>query len=338
MGLLTAELPAEILTAWDLTQVRSVSRVAGGELKEVYRLDLGDHSLALSLYRPETTPAMVASELAWVTEFAAQLPEVPRPIPTSDGARLFVEQTGRVAVLSEFIRGEHPDRMVATHRHAAAEMLAQLHEIASNIKDPQPRPCYPAWSELDWRENQWWVWSRVQRFLHDSDLNDVPDIDSAKVEERLAKGLEPLPSALLALARLDLPAIPIHNDYFEGNLLYRDGRIFGVVDWDEARLDWRAWDIGNATWSFSRASEEHRMDALNAKAFLGDYESAGGEITDDERRVLVQLIRVRLLWETLYELGKGCLGYKMDWHYLYGNLTALDGFSEEYLDSLGGLP
>lgn len=73
------------------------------------------------------------------------------------------------------------------------------------------------------------------------------------------------------------------------------------------------------------------MDAPTAKAFLADYESAGGEITDDERRVLVQLMGVRLLWETLYELGKGCLGDRMDWQYLYGNLTALDGFSQEYL-------
>lgn len=237
MGLLTAQLPAELLTAWDLTQVRSVSRVAGGELKEVFRLDLGDRSLALRLYPPETTPEMVASELAWATEFAAQMPEVPAPIPTSDGARLFVEQTGRVAVLSEFIEGAHPDRTVAAHRRAAAEMLARLHQVASKIKDPQARPCYPAWCEFDWRDNQWWAWSGVQRFLHESDLSDVPNIDSAEVEARLARGLAPLPAALLALATLDLPAIPIHNDYFESNLLYRDGRIVGIVDWDEARLD-----------------------------------------------------------------------------------------------------
>ena len=327
MGLLTAQLPADLLAAWDLTQIQSVSRVAGGELKEVFRLDLADRSLALSLYPPEATPAMVASELAWVAEFAAQMPEVPRPIPTADGAPLFVGQTGQVAVLSEFIEGEHPDRAVGAHRRAAAEMLARLHKVASNIRDPQPRPGYPAWTELDWRDNQCWSWSRVQRFLHDSDLSDVPD----RVEERVAKGLEPLPGALLALADLDLPAIPIHNDYFEGNLFCRDARIVGVVDWDEARLDWRAWEIANATWSFSRAAEEHRMDTLTAQAFLADYESAGGEITDDERRVLVQLMRVRLLWETLYELGRGCLGDQMDWQYLYGNLTALDGFSEEYL-------
>lgn len=345
MGLLTAQLPAELLAAWDLSQVQSVSRVAGGELKEVFRLDLADRSLALSLYPPKATPEIVASELAFVAEFATQMPEVPRPIPTTDGAPLFVDQTGRVAVLSEFIEGEHPDRAVAAHRRAAAQMLARLHTVASNVRDPQARPGYPAWTELDWRDNQWWAWTRVQRFLHDSDLSDVPE--PAKIEERLAKGLEPLPGALLALADLDLPAIPIHNDYFEGNLLCRDSRrdarrdgrrdarrdarIVGVVDWDEARLDWRAWEIANATWSFSRAAEEHRMDTLTAQAFLADYESAGGEITDDERRVLVQLMRVRLLWETLYELGRGCLGAQLDWQYLYGNLTALDGFSEEYL-------
>ena len=133
------------------------------------------------------------------------------------------------------------------------------------------------------------------------------------------------------MADLNLPVIPIHNDYFEDNLLYRDGRIVGVVDWDEARLDWRAWDIANATWSFSRVVGEHRMDASIARAFLADYEAAGGEVTNDERGVLLPLIRARLLWETLYELGRGCRGAMTDWEYLYGNLAALDDFSEEYL-------
>ena len=331
MGLLTAELPAELLAAWDLSTVRSAWRIEGGELKDVFRLDLGDQSLALSLYPPETTTEMVASELALVDEFVALLPEVPRPIPASDGTRFFVEPAGRVAVLTAFIEGEHPDRTVAAHCRAAAEMLARLHTAASAIENPRPRPGYPAWTALDWRDNQWWVWPRVQRLLHESDHGQVPGLNSAGLEERLERQLRSQPGELATIANLDLPAIPIHNDYFEDNLLYREGRIVGVVDWDEARLDWRAWDIANATWSFSRAVGEHRLDVSIAKEFLADYESAGGEVTGDERRVIVPLMRARLLWETLYELGRGCLGASIDWAYLYGNLTALDDFSEEYL-------
>ena len=208
-------------------------------------------------------------------------------------------------------------------------MLARLHDAAARIEAPAPRSGYPAWRDLDWWRNGWWKWRDVQRFLEQTAF-DVRGVDAVALEARLLSGLEQLPQLFAHAARMDLPELPIHNDYFEGNLLQRDGEIVGVIDWDETALDWRAWDIANATWSFSR-TDAHEIDTKIAAAFLADYANAGGSVTGDERLVLLPLIGARQLWETLYELGRACRGFSVDWDYLIGNLTALDGLAQERL-------
>ncbi|MCI0849441.1 MAG: hypothetical protein J4N26_00650, partial [Chloroflexi bacterium] len=76
-------LPPALLERWRLAgRVRSVERIAGGELKDVYRIDVegGSPSLCLRLYPPEVTLETVASELRWVDQFAEHVPEVPASI------------------------------------------------------------------------------------------------------------------------------------------------------------------------------------------------------------------------------------------------------------------
>jgi Ser/Thr protein kinase RdoA (MazF antagonist) len=209
-------------------------------------------------------------------------------------------------------------------------MLARLHKAASQIKDPSPRREYPAWRHLDWKHNRWWDLKAISRFLRQSHPELDQGLGSSALERRLVTDAEELPQSLSALADMDLPAMPIHNDYFEDNLLERDGAIVGVVDWDETALDWRALEIGNAAWSFSRM-DTHAMDLRLAREFLADYESAGGRITGDERGALLLLIRARHIGETLFELGRACRGAVVDWEYLVGNLTATDSLAKERL-------
>jgi hypothetical protein len=51
---------------------------------------------------------------------------------------------------------------------------------------------------------------------------------------------------------------------------------------------------------------------------------AGGEITPAERTAFLDLIHLRLLWETLYELAEVARGYETDWHYITTNIRSAD--------------
>ena len=312
----------------ELHDANEFARLGGGELKDVYRIDADGGPYALRIYTPDVSPEDVASELELVAPFAEPLPEVPASIPT-DGGELHATEDGRVAVLTSFVEGERPDRHNPQHRRDGAEMLARLHSVAASIETPAPRPGFPSRCELDWEHNRWWSWPEIERYLEEHDLEGLVGTNTAGLHRRLIGEVVVLPDALDQLAKRGLPAMPLHNDYWEGNLIMRDGRIVGVVDWDECAVDWRAIEVVDAACSFGRGELGYEFDPPKAREFLELYVECGGEILAEERQALLPLRKIRLVWETLYELCRACQGYSLDQPHLWGNLTSLDGIDQD---------
>ncbi len=316
------ELARSFFAHWaGLREASEFVRLGGGELKDVYRVDHEGGAYALRVYTPDVSADVVGSELALVSPFAERLPETPAPISTAGGESLAVEG-GRVAVLTRFIEGRRPDRGQPAERRAAAELLARVHEIAAGIAVPNPRAAVPAYADLDLHENRWWSWAGIEEYLSGRDIG-LAVVDSAGLRQHVSDELAALPSTLAELSSLDLPTMPIHGDFFPGNLLWHDGRIAGLIDWDECGVDWRALEVANAAIEFSHSDGIH-MDPELVRGFLRDYVAAGGEILDRERAAMLRLRNMRLLWETLYELGRACRGATLDYAYLWGNLTSLE--------------
>ncbi len=333
------ELARSFFAHWaELEHVAAVSELGGGELKDVFRVDGEGGAYALRVYTPDVAADDVASELALVSPFAERLQEALAPmLTTADGESLAVEG-GRVAVLTRFIEGRRPDRSQPEERRAAAELLARVHEIAAGIASPQPRAAVPAYAELDWRANRWWSWADIERFLEEPEREGLAGTVAAGLHRRLIGEMAVLPDALDQLAKRDLPTMPIHGDFFPGNLLWHDGRIMGLIDWDECSVDWRALEVANASIEFSRRDGVRVApvrgvpvggDQELVRAFLRDYVAAGGQILESEREAMLRLRGTRLLWETLYELGRACRGASLDYSYLWANLTSLDGVDED---------
>jgi Ser/Thr protein kinase RdoA (MazF antagonist) len=327
---MTPDLPTRFLPHWaELRDATNAARLDGGYDKDVFRIDADGEPYALRVYQREVPADAVASELALLAPFAAQLDEVPNTIPTRDGA-LFAVEGGRIAVLTPFVEGQTPDRRNPQHRRAAAETLARLHEVGASIEHSAPRPDFPARRDLDWQSNRWWSWPDVERFLDEHHLPGLADTDAAGLHRRLIGEMAVLEGTFDRPSRLGLPSMPLHNDFWEGNLVERDGRIVGIVDWDECMVDWRAIEVVDAACSFGRLDNDHELDPASACEFLALYERAGGEILPEERQAFFLLRKVRLLWETLYELGRACRGLPLDDEaYLWLNLTSLDSFGDD---------
>ena len=205
-----------------------------------------------------------------------------------------------------------------------AELLARVHDVAAGIERPQPREAVPAYANLDVHENSLWSWADIERFLEEPARAEFAGTDAAGLHRRLIGEMSVLADALDQLAKRDLPTMPIHGDFFPGNLLWHNGRIVGLIDWDECSIDWRALEVANAAIEFSRSDGIH-MDPKLVRGFLRDYVATGGEILDRERTAMLRLRQMRLLWETLYELGRACRGATLDYTYLWANFTSLDG-------------
>lgn len=72
------------------------------------------------------------------------------------------------------------------------------------------------------------------------------------------------------------PHVLTHNDYWSGNVVFRDGRLAGIVDWSAAARGPRGYDV-----SWCRLDLVLLYDESLAEVFLHAYETASGQIVVD---------------------------------------------------------
>lgn len=299
-----------------------VHRLADGYVNDLFRLDTARGPVVLKVSQASTSMAAMLCAQGWLTHIASRLPEVPAPLATPDGSTVVMDG-GRATTLLPFIDGDRPSRFRREHRIAAAHTLARIHVAAATIPDPPPRPGQPAWHHLDWRRNDGWDWDHLRAILPgaaDAPAHVVP----AVLADTLDRHIAVLPFAIKELAHRRWVTHPLHGDYWEGNLKVSDDRVVGVFDWDEARLDWRAWEVADAAWSFSVHVAHDDFDREHAREFVAAYCDAGGAVTPGERAVLVLLMRARRLWEALHGLGHWSAGDELDWDSVAASARALD--------------
>jgi Ser/Thr protein kinase RdoA (MazF antagonist) len=174
---------------------------------------------------------------------------IPAPQP------LYLDETGTVlgipGIVTRYVSGaqnESPDDPVAWAR-ALAETLVRIHTIPSDLA---PRSLL-----LDANDEAAW-------FIHSDNTPEFmqahPDGESVwKAVRRGFPRLEPVPPSL------------VHLDYWPGNILWEEGKVSAVVDWEEAAFGDPAIDVAYC-----------RMDMLIrglpqvADEFLAAYETAAG--------------------------------------------------------------
>lgn len=91
---------------------------------------------------------------------------------------------------------------------------------------------------------------------------------------------------------------PLHGDFYAGNVLVRDGRIEGLLDWDEAFLGPPERELAWAAWEWSGGLSTADLNA--AESFVYFYSLAGGPAEPIDREAIRQLVRERLRWEAEY--------------------------------------
>ncbi len=306
-------------------EVHGVRPLEGGWMNDVFGLESAVGPLVLRVLQPETTAEMTAWSHSLLDRVAPRLPTVLAPIRTPEGASM-VEVDGRLATLERFVDGRLGDRS-GRDVEPAGRALGALHRTlleAGDLADELgARPGYPSWTELDWRENRWWSWGGVDRGMVEARV-DLGVLDRA-IEEVPGE----LASVASSAAGRALVTMPIHADYHEENLLVGgDGEVAAIIDWDECRVDWRAWDVANGLWSLCRNEGSTNLMGWQARAFLESYEAASGVgVPAEERAVFALCVRATRLYEALWGLGEMQRGHA-GWDYLQQNIAAIAGIGE----------
>jgi Ser/Thr protein kinase RdoA (MazF antagonist) len=122
---------------------------------------------------------------------------------------------------------------------------------------------------------------------------------------------------------------PIHGDFYRGNILCRDKRIQGLIDWDDCRIDELHQDFAWSIWEFAKdAAAGDRLDEGRAMRFVDVYRQSAGPVSTDELGFVVPLIRNHLRYEIRRDVAARENGEYMDEEYLAGQIRAFQSLKD----------
>lgn len=259
MTVVSAE-DAQVVAAWGLGGVRDVRVPRTGVVHRTLLLDCADGRFALRAYR-YAKRAPVEREHALIAQVAARGIPAVRPVPLLEGGTV-LERGGRFYALFPFAPGRHIARARLGPRALAAMggFLAKLHCALAECSPEGMRP-----RNLDMDATR--TLEGIAQLL--AVIHSKPERDAAD-----ALALEQLASRRAAVVRTPgAPATPlavlpfqtIHGDYQEGNLFFQENQVSAIIDWDQAYLAPRAWEVVRVL------DLVCRLDPARCRAFLAGY-------------------------------------------------------------------
>lgn len=275
----TDKVPEDVLAAYGF---------AGAEQRPFERGVVNRHwlvthegrSCVIGRYHPARTAAAIVWAQALVRHAERANWPVPTPIPAVDG-RDVVERGGRLWAAARFLEGVSVAEDSAASLNIRGRLLARLHRGIAGFEVERQRPDTGKTWELDLV---------------------VAPADAGSFNELLAAFGREYPELawsirrqryrnLRELARLhypDLPDYPIHGDFGRWNLLWKDGQLTGLVDFDQCRRDAQLCDLAPLFMPFMP------LDPRLAAGLLEGYQSIR-PLSDGEWELLPGLIRAALL-------------------------------------------
>jgi aminoglycoside phosphotransferase (APT) family kinase protein len=251
----TPPAPDPALVAWAVaaldggSSARGVRYVGLREGGSPWRLDLGDGSAAVLREAPASMRALLATEVAALELAAAHGLPVPRVL-AADLAGAGAE--GRLAVLTTLVPGS--SRVSGPPPGARFRTLGALAAALHAVPAPSPS------AELPVRERP------------------IGGVDFIALR-RAAPSRPLLVAAEETLAEVPVPERPpvlVHGDLWQGNTLWNQETLTGVVDWDCAGVGPAGIDLGSLRCDAAVSVGQHAADAV-----LAGYEEAADRPADD---------------------------------------------------------
>ena len=251
----------------------TVTPIAAGTVNEHWWIDVPGRRFVMRRYSTGRLAGGIPFEHEVLARLDAAAWPVAPPHLAPDGTSL-VKVGGHYHALFPCLPGERLDDPA---RHGA--VLARLHQVTATFSMVS-RTSWPRLADYARRPFPELVlaWAAVD-----------PD-GAAKVVR--AHGLV---AADLGRPRAPLPTLVVHGDFHTGNLLFVDGQLSGILDFDFARPDWRVADVAIALGFLPPGA--------GREAFLAAYQ-AEVPLSPDERSVLPALVRAREIERLTFSLRR----------------------------------
>lgn len=272
-------VPSEVLEAFGLADA-NVEPVRGGLYNQHWLAGLPQKTIVLRRYHVARTAGAAAWEQELVAHAASKGWPAAPPLPAATGATL-VEADGARWAAMPFREGqpgapEHPG-----HYHILGRLLARLHQDLASFEPEGQRPG----AGKSWELDAWVAPAEAGTFneLLSRFAQEYPDLASVIRRQRYRN--------LRDLSRLHYPDLadrPVHGDFQRGNLLWEDGNLTGLLDFDLCRRDALVCDLAPLL------VPHMPLDLRLAAALIEGYQAVR-PLSDLEWDVLPSLVRSSLL-------------------------------------------
>jgi len=274
------QVPEEILNAFGLAGANQ-RMFADGNVNRHWRVDAADRTVVVRRYGVPRGLASIAWEHQLMAFAAAKGWPAPVAEPPATVATALEFEAG-AWTCHRFLEGEAAPRDTPASRHIMGRLLGRLHKDLAGFEVSGQRPGFGKTWELDLMVEP--AGAGSFNGLVAAFGREYPELAAAIRRQRYRN--------LRELSRLHYPDLadhPIHGDFSPRNLLFQDGQLTGLLDFDFARQD--AWLCDLAPLLMPFQPLEPRL----AAALFDGYQSVR-RLSEAEWDLLPALVRASLLW------------------------------------------
>jgi homoserine kinase type II len=239
--------------------------------------------------------------VAFAHDLQLHLAQRAYPVPGLIGTRgdnnSMLQMNGRTYELFNYVHGTRYDS-TGRSAHQVGDMLGVFHALMSNYRstyEPQVGSFHGA-PEIDAKTSL--IASAVHAVEPHADQQAVK-----QTAEYLRRAYRDAAQRVDELGFRIWPKKVVHGDWHPGNLLFREGRIVGVLDFDSSRIEPRVVDVANAALQFSMqmtdpdqpANWPDSLDHGVIRCILRGYDEASGQPLSVEERQSVPWLMIEAL-------------------------------------------
>lgn len=286
----------DLLSAWSIDDGAAVQELTLGNNNRTYAVTTPTRRYILRIYQRSAALAWVRYEHTLLTRLAQWgLPfAIPVPIVAHTGTTLLPVPDTDVTLAALFHRlpGQPPDGAALAQSRRCGAALAELDRALGQLTIPSPpTPCPPFGALAQ-------VHPSVPNLFEM--LEQVPLDPGQRAQLRRAIG--DVVAALPALYR-SLPQQLVHRDFDASNVLMTGDQVVGVLDFEFAGPDLRAFDLARSLSLFTSSPWSIPDGWRRVVAFSSGYREQLA-LTSGEIDALPELMQLYRTWSLIHREGR----------------------------------
>jgi homoserine kinase type II len=273
----------------------ALEQITIGGVNEHWHVYTADGRYVLRRYYQRNAHVDVGYEHAVLAHAARTGWPVAVPLSSVDGETVVHSDGGRYS-LFPYLHGTPGQYGNHDLLRVKGRLLARLHQDLASLPSRSQRAGFARINDLDLfvRADGWADLEDLLRWYEEADEAVSSAIRRQCIESR---------EELARLGYRSLPDTVIHFEFVQNSLLFTDGTLTGLLDFDFTHRDARVVDIGRSI-ALDCRQRASGLNVESVQAFLEGY-TQESPLNEMERRLIVPAVRAAMLWNTVLPLSIG---------------------------------